>query len=352
MTCFMKQLERIKFIYNLLVNENLSKQAIVQRLESKVTLRQIERDLKDLEKYYLQEDERLSVNKISKEYSYQIIQESNNKTQLQPSEFIAYDLVVNSGNTILFDKNVKVLELFEQYKKSIQNDCFNSVGFPISNIIDRTNFYELEKDEQFHKNIELLYKAISSEKKIFVSKIKYYATAENNTDLEINDLELIPVKIIYHRGDFYLCSFYKKTFRTDEVGQIIGIKILDGKFDRKTQVQKADLELKKRFGISKNTDNKIYDIELQFSESTGVFVEKFFWHSSQEFKYTNNRNVLMKLECGINRELVGWIFQWMKNVKINKPKELIDKYNEMLEGINKNRDKNQVLSTNIFNKEE
>jgi len=346
----MKQLERIKFIHNLLLNKSLTKLELLQKLESRITLRQLERDLKDLEKHYLKKDERLYVNKISKEYSYQIIQESNYKTQLQPSEFIAYDLVVNSGNTIFFDKNVKVIELFEQHKKSIQNDCVNSVGFPISNIIDRTNFYELQKDGQFHKNIELLYKAISSEKKIFVSKIKYYATAENNTDLEITDLELIPVKITYHRGDFYLCSFYKKTFRTDEIGQIIGIKILDGKFDRKTQLQKADLELKKRFGISKNTDNKIYDIELQFSESTGVFVEKFFWHSSQKFKQMNNKNILMSLKCGINRELIGWIFQWMKNVKINQPQELIDKYNEMLDDINKNKNKAQIPSTNIFNK--
>lgn len=344
----MKQLERIKFIYNLLVTENLSKQTIIQRLQSKITLRQIERDLKDLEKYYLKEDEQLFVNKTSKEYSYQITQKNNQRTQLQFSEFITYDLIINSGNTILFDKN----ELFKKYKKSIQDNYLNLIDFKTDNIIGKTNFYELNRDEQFHRNIEILYRAICSEKKIFVSKIKHYATAENNTDLEINDLELIPVKIIHHRGDFYLCSFYKKTFRTDEIGQMIDIQILDKKFNKKTQLQKTDLELKKRFGISKNIDNKIYDIELLFSESTGVFIEKFFWHSSQEFKKTNNKNVLMKLECGINRELVGWIFQWMKNVKINKPKELIDKYNEMLEGINRNKEKFQIPSTNIFNKDE
>ena len=38
----------------------------------------------------------------------------------------------------------------------------------------------------------------------------------------------------------------------------------------------------------------------------------------------------MKFESGINRELIGWIFQWMGNVRINSPKKLIDLYKEQL----------------------
>ena len=42
----------------------------------------------------------------------------------------------------------------------------------------------------------------------------------------------------------------------------------------------------------------------------------------------------MYLNCGINRELIGWIFQWMSNVKVIKPeilKELVvEKHREIV----------------------
>jgi len=42
--------------------------------------------------------------------------------------------------------------------------------------------------------------------------------------------------------------------------------------------------------------------------------------------------VILKLQCGINRELIGWIFQWMSNVKVKQPKRLqqfvMDKYRD------------------------
>ncbi|MET4080671.1 putative DNA-binding transcriptional regulator YafY [Pedobacter sp. UYP30] len=39
----------------------------------------------------------------------------------------------------------------------------------------------------------------------------------------------------------------------------------------------------------------------------------------------------MKMECGINLELVGWLFQWMGNVKIVEPTILKDLYQQQLD---------------------
>ncbi len=42
----------------------------------------------------------------------------------------------------------------------------------------------------------------------------------------------------------------------------------------------------------------------------------------------------MTLQCGINREFIGWIFYWMYNVKIIESSILIDYYHRTLEEIN------------------
>lgn len=43
----------------------------------------------------------------------------------------------------------------------------------------------------------------------------------------------------------------------------------------------------------------------------------------------------MTMHCGINRELVGWIFMWMTNVRVLNPpvlrQILLDKYREVLD---------------------
>ena len=57
----------------------------------------------------------------------------------------------------------------------------------------------------------------------------------------------------------------------------------------------------------------------------------------------------MRLECGINRELLGWLFQWMYNIKIIEPPLLKDYYYKTLQEImNVNQTKNPLVYKNIF----
>lgn len=314
----MEYLKRLKDIYTLLHQDNFSKKEILKKLNQAVSPRQITRDLETIKLYYLREDEEFVVKKKKKENTYSI------------KERVAFNIL-------------------ENYKQSGQMDRFE-----VNDIIDRTDFYELIRSRTFNENLEILYKAISSEVAILVEKIKYYATSETNkTELQDEKIELIPVKIIYHRGDFYLCSFHKKTFRTDEIGQMTGIKILEKKFNRAEQLKNVNKELETRFGITKNINKEIYEIKLQFSNATGKFVKEFRWHSTQKFETlekSTTKDILMTLRCGINRELVGWIFQWMSNVKVINPPELVALYDEMLEEMRKNKNKEYIPSTNIFNR--
>ena len=57
----------------------------------------------------------------------------------------------------------------------------------------------------------------------------------------------------------------------------------------------------------------------------------------------------MSLKCGINRELVSWIFMWMDNIRILKPQKLKSLYLTQLNRIQELNTNNLNLSySNIF----
>ena len=136
-----------------------------------------------------------------------------------------------------------------------------------------------------------------------------------------------------------------------EISQLIKVKIENRTFDNKQLLTDLQELLNKRFGISKNNSDEIYQIKLEFTEVTGSLVQKYTWHHSQTFEMQGT-NVIMTMQCGINRELLGWNFQWMHNVRILEPPILIATYNDILERIKKRQDlKFPINYDNIFNPE-
>ena len=57
----------------------------------------------------------------------------------------------------------------------------------------------------------------------------------------------------------------------------------------------------------------------------------------------------MYLTCGINRELIGWLCQWMYNIKIIAPAVLKTHYTKALQKMSQNHQKETPLVyRNIF----
>ena len=79
----------------------------------------------------------------------------------------------------------------------------------------------------------------------------------------------------------------------------------------------------------------VYTIVLEFNACTGTYIKNFFWHHSQQFEELPGGNWKLTLKCGLNRELLGWIYQWMADVKILSPMALIDVYSQQLKLIKK-----------------
>lgn len=89
--------------------------------------------------------------------------------------------------------------------------------------------------------------------------------------------------------------------------------------------KKFNIELESRFGVTKNINEEVYTIIIEFTEITGNFIKQNFWHKTQKFKKKGNI-LQMEMQCGINRELIEWLFFWMYNCRVVQPQILKEYY--------------------------
>ena len=139
-------------------------------------------------------------------------------------------------------------------------------------------------------------------------------------------LVLLPLQLIYHRGEIHVAGVEKESLETVimSIMQIGEYSLSNEMFQRQIYEQHFKKELKKRFGITSNIDRKVHHIKLEFSPLTGHFVKNHHWHPTEKWTESESGNPILHLHCGINRELVGWIFKWMRNVRVLEPKVLRD----------------------------
>ena len=313
----MKHLKRLQLLYTMLANRSYTRLELLSSEKFTFTARQLNRDLKNLEVFYLRNDEeKLVKSKKGKGLKYCI------EKSLQ-----------------YLDKN----QTKNQSLDDIENLCKKHKQ------IIKTRFYEINQlsdIQNVNRNIISIEEAVKKQKQILVDSYKYDATSES-TEFQIEQTVITPISVTLHRGDFFLIGKSSTDLLTLSLSQIQSLKILENKKASAANLNTDLVELSSRFGVTKNYDDKIYNIKLRFSDNTGVYVRKFLWHETQKFKKVGI-NYEMTMTCGINRELVGWIFQWMSNVIIVEPVELKQKYNEVLKKIDKIKDNKVVINDNLF----
>lgn len=201
-----------------------------------------------------------------------------------------------------------------------------------------TNFYDINYTPEQQLLLEELIWAIQNKRKLVLGGV------QNDATLFIDELKtgdtIFPLALKEHRGSLQICCYNPnaKDVLIISFDSLADFEISAEVFNAREYIPLLDTFFEKHFGITKNINDKIYNIELEFAGGTGMFVRQFFWHSSQQWKEMKNGNYKLYLHCGINRELVGWIFQWMNNVKVHKPlllKEIVlQKYESCIERYN------------------
>lgn len=298
----MKQTQRIKYLYDLLSGSKHTYETLLNAFKKKkvaIGLRQLQRDIKDLE-LFLDTDERLVKNR-------------------------------SKG---------KILELEIKKRTTVNSPSFVEASI-FKTPIDKK---DIETKVAFFNEVILKNTPLS------IDKIHNDATSFN-AEFKDTSFTLFPLKIIYHNSDYYLGCYIKKTkeFGIFEINQLVEYRTLrrSKQYDYEKLLVGFNTYAKTLFGVTKNIDDNIYKIKLEFSSVTGTYIETFVWHHSQKLKRKDN-TIIMTLKCGINRELVGWIFMWMYNVRIVEPPELKDYYNRTINQIEKINTDKSLLYKNIF----
>ena len=349
----MNQLERLHFIYQLLEIEPRTVQDICKELTLKgftVANRQIYNDLVQLEKNYLRNNQALQITTGQhNQKTYRLVY-TDISIAVTGFDVNSYQLSRLSMTTYITEGRGESINKFRDIvaKKIMHLSKTKYAALPLEQNFN-SHFFERKYSADFNQMSEDIIWSIANNKIIEI--INIYGDATNVSSDITYPFKLKPLLLVYHNGAYYTAGFIAKNnlFITIDLSKIVAYNITNQTFAHKKMLPIAKAELQKRFGLTANIDNELYNIELEFSSITGEFLSHYNWHTSQSFTRLKNGNYRMKMYCGINRELFGWIFRWMGNVKIIGPHKLKDLYLQQLDIINKNYSSSASLNySNIF----
>jgi hypothetical protein len=346
----MKQLDRLKTI-SILLNE------LPQTIESlklhftelhvKVSSRQLYRDMEDVGQYFLRDGEKLEQRKMEFNRTMWLINKNVNAAQVNSYDidtFLISNMTIPAGLAIGRKESLlKLRRLLSDhlYHSKVENNA-NLDRLSLVN----THFYEIPYNQQFQASLDSILWATANHRSLNI--VKYNGDSVSLYRSLTFPIVFDPMKIIYHRGSFFVAGMVqsRKQCLVLDVYQIQEYTLSNQTFAFKNNLLFLEDKLKSRFGITQNINDDVYEVLLEFSSITGKYIKMHNWHHSQQFEELPGGNLRLQITCGINRELLGWIFQWMGNVKVLQPEILIDLYNEQLKLINKA--KHEPLSyTNI-----
>lgn len=331
--------KRLMMIYNRLkagpITINML-QNWAQKNDLHISSRNFYRDLYDLENSVIPSNEKLVVvigEKNRKTWKLEYVNNEEALTEFDLNSFILFQKFLPLSISSARKDSIEKMRLlfYKKYSKSQFEHYVNVAKMQIK----ASHFYEGSIFTDYHKILDDCIWSIQNKRQMELISINYDYTSISSHI--IFPQLFLPIQILYHRGVVHVSGFLKESNPLLILGleQILEYKLTNDPFDNSNHLQLLETELSKRFGITQNINKEVYEIELEFSARTGTFVKNQFWDETQRFERLENGNFLMHLNCGINRELIGWIFQWMSNVKVIKPtilKELVlEKHREIVQ---------------------
>ncbi|WP_297985281.1 WYL domain-containing protein [uncultured Chryseobacterium sp.] len=311
------------------------------------------RDLKSLENSVLLEGEKIEVQFGEKNKKTWRLEYDSTNEKLDEFDINSYILLKNFVPFPVTVSRKKSLENIESiFYKTQSKSRFVNFMAEADQQIKSSKFYETADSDAYLKILNDMIWAVQNQKEIALKKFVHdYTSIAKSVKYPVLFLRM---QLLYHRGVVHIAGFIKenKKLLVLALEQIMEYKLTNDSFNSKKLLKVLAEKMIRRFGITENINDEVYDIEIEFTEATGTFVKHHFWHGNQKFEQQKNGNYLMKMNCGINRELVGWIFQWMSNVRVIKPpllQELVlAKYKEVVNDIETEK---PLVSNNSFRKE-
>lgn len=345
--------ERLLKIYSLLKRGPVTVEVLKHWAKQnglEISTRTFYRDLQDLESSLLIDGEKLVVSVGEKNKKVWKIEYKNSEAGLADFDISSYFLFKNFlPLPVVMARSSSLDKMVELFYKNFSSSKFEQFAELDEKQIVGTHFYEVNVLQNYQSIMDDCLWSIQNKREMVLHEIEYdYTSIPKHVTYPAH---FLPMQLLYHRGVVHVVGFIKEETELVilAIEQFKRYKLTNEMFSSKKLEKTLKTKMLRRFGITKNTDEKIYSVELEFSQMTGAFIKNQFWHPTQEFEVLESGNLIMRMNCGLNRELMGWIFQWMSNVKVLGPPELKEMYLEKLNHIQDYYDSELPLeSNNIF----
>jgi hypothetical protein len=187
----------------------------------------------------------------------------------------------------------------------------------------KTNYQDIIYSEIEHKHIEDLIWALQYKRSIMVLN-----NAVNSSNINFNKYpfpqKLLPVEMLFHDGQAYISGVESSSGKLliYQINKHLMFELTPEIFNRNKILKKYKEQLVMRFGVAEPTNNKIYNIKIEFTDAYGLAQQKNFLHETATWKKLKNGNYMLGLRCCITRELMGLLGFSLDKVKVHQPKKL------------------------------
>lgn len=132
-----------------------------------------------------------------------------------------------------------------------------------------------------------------------------------------------PYHLANINGEWFLFAFdhLRKDIRTFAPARIQSIKATGKTFARS---QKFSLEQRLRDSFGVHSGEGDFEIVLRFAARVADYVREKKWHESQQLRELKNGDLELSLKLSSLREIQRWVLSWGGDVKVLKPRELIE----------------------------
>lgn len=347
--------QRLLKIYALLRHQPVTIEILkhwAARNNISISERTFYRDLQVLERSVLMPDEEIVVAVGEKnKKTWKIEYRGNDK--LTEFDINSYLLFSNFLPLPLVKSRTESLNrIRDVYYKSYSKSRFEDFAAYATNQLSSTRFGEFQGDIHYAKTLEDMLWCLRNHRELDLCKVDFDITSISQS--VVFPMKFLPIKLVYHRGVVHLGGFDKESQKLIllALSQITEYRLTNHPFRHESLLSHFEAEMQSRFGITETMNGEVYDVKLEFSEALGCFIKDNYWHPTQQMEQQKNGNFIMTMRCGINRELVGWIFMWMTNVRVISPPELKEcvmaKYREVVDDYEKDK---PLVSNNSFRAE-
>lgn len=346
------QLERLTRIYNRLRRGPVTIEIIsgwAKQAGINISDRQLYRDLSQLKDMMIVESESVIeyINENNKKTWKLEFQEDSDK--LNTYDINTFFLMKNFTTFTVAGERKSSMEKFEKiFYQHFSKNNFQKNVVANSLYMRKTAYKENQFGHEEHKMIEDLIWGIQNNRMIIIEEDRIDATNFMAT-IEGLPVKMSPIELLFHRGRIFLSGWSEEnqllTFGLDKTFKFT---LTNDTFNRKKILAGYRKNLDKLFGISKPIDDKVYDVQLEFTSGYGEGMKTYSLHHSQKWEKLANGNYMLHLKCAITRELVGFISYGLDKVKVHQPKILIDliiqKYRDSLDIYERDLSIDEVLS--------